>query len=1257
MKLKRSVSYFLVIVLTLFLANFFSVQLTGYSVFHPIKSIFFQGGALGPQANVNYYENFDLRALGSADLGTHKTQNDFSWRVVKGSFDVENVSGYVVLKTTLKNDTKSSIIVTNEKNLYEFNMSFLTGTTWSLPAAAYFYYQNQSNYYIFVYGGAYDSDVSYLVNCGTSCRKGSLYRVLNGKVTLIGYDPLLKVAHNDGDPSKGYANFTVRAAFKQDGLHFLISKKENSSGSIVTESYEFVDNAPPFKDGSFGFGSKGGKWSSAYLDDVFVSAIAPPAGECIDGRKKWCPKVYGVCRGTTITCTNGKWPVCNDSMYLLHNPEYEQTETKCDGLDNDCDFQIDEEWVCIDKNRPSFDGWRVIPIRWKSEFDLGLLGGETEQIAHGFARCQSNPKIIYFNQDVAGLWKSVDGGHSWQKTEGFGLVIPFGQSIEVDPEDCNVVYSFYDNVYNYLAASAEGLYRSTDRGAHWERVLAVPTGYLGGKSRIYKHNIAYDPTSIKPGVGAFRWYAVVQGDGDIYRSENRGTTWSKIYSLNDIFNESFNISSQGDFNRRWPPENMFDGDMNSGSVLSPINGFKVIINFFSPKDIDKIELYQSDYKSSFDIAKGILIEFDNGAPIAYNLSKLPGIQQNVTINRQQVRQMNITITSVYESSNQSVDWGGFREIILFGNGKKLLIDRPRLISEMEIDPINGSKIYVSTELGLFCSKDGAKTFAKCGNFPDGEVSSIEINQKNPNIIYAVLKGKGLYVSYDEAKTFSLLRSGLTEKVFLNPSFPDRIYLIFRDRNIEVSQDGGKTWITQIPILDHTGSLFPPGNWKKTISYGSTGVVPNPKDPDEAVVFSHAAVYKTIDGGRTFRMSSTLFTGFAPSWWMDTIAFDPLNKNRFMTFDNDVGPVFTNTTADYFEVRSYPVWTWLRKDISWTGAYSGDFQPVKGSNTIVASVGDYWRTQLMRTTNAGKNWTLVTTGPGNLSRNLFVAFHRQKPNIVYAGGRISYDAGATFKPINFGKTGSFDIVGMCLTNSDIVYAVSRDGLSVLRSDDAGQTWRDYGTPTAGVKLTGFDSLPTFAIDPVGCNKVYGLLNGDLAVYNGTSWKPLNVLKMVTPSYRNFIRGVAVDPSNPNIIYAESFVGGENFIFRSLDGGQTWQNISYNFPRMGAQALKVNPHTGELFLGSNIGMWIFPSTTPQDDIYYSKAISRPSCYDGIQNGKETGIDSGPVCDNAKSNLNSCTPGQKGNCLLQKGVCAGSKQTCSASGIWPGCSAADY
>ncbi|MCD6496289.1 MAG: hypothetical protein J7K54_03395 [Candidatus Aenigmarchaeota archaeon] len=54
-----------------------------------------------------------------------------------------------------------------------------------------------------------------------------------------------------------------------------------------------------------------------------------------------CELQTGVCYGSTKTCAGvSGWSACGPSDY---GADYEQTETRCDGLDNDCDGQTDED--------------------------------------------------------------------------------------------------------------------------------------------------------------------------------------------------------------------------------------------------------------------------------------------------------------------------------------------------------------------------------------------------------------------------------------------------------------------------------------------------------------------------------------------------------------------------------------------------------------------------------------------------------------------------------------------------------------------------------------------------------------------------------------------------------------------------------------------------------------------------------------------------------------------------------------------------
>jgi len=66
-------------------------------------------------------------------------------------------------------------------------------------------------------------------------------------------------------------------------------------------------------------------------------------GACTNGQTQNCPLQLGVCQGAQQVCSESEWPGCNNSTYLNHNSSYEEgTEVICDGIDNDCDGEVDE---------------------------------------------------------------------------------------------------------------------------------------------------------------------------------------------------------------------------------------------------------------------------------------------------------------------------------------------------------------------------------------------------------------------------------------------------------------------------------------------------------------------------------------------------------------------------------------------------------------------------------------------------------------------------------------------------------------------------------------------------------------------------------------------------------------------------------------------------------------------------------------------------------------------------------------------------
>jgi photosystem II stability/assembly factor-like uncharacterized protein len=496
------------------------------------------------------------------------------------------------------------------------------------------------------------------------------------------------------------------------------------------------------------------------------------------------------------------------------------------------------------------------------------------------------------------------------------------------------------------------------------------------------------------------------------------------------------------------------------------------------------------------------------------------------------------------------------------------------IYQVRTHPADSQKVFVASEKGLFMSTLKGENLTRMEELPEN-VSSVNINPQNPDSIFATVPGDGLYLSADGGLTFDRLKSHDAVRLDMNPGFPEQIYLIGNNRNSLISNNGGKDW-KQLPEATTFPGLGRENGWRRWIDRNLSGIVPNPQDKNEAVFFSRSTLFKTTNGAETIEESATGWTGNAWTWTDNSAAFHPFHPDTFAFFCNDIGTRVSTTGGDWFhESTNSEAGQWYPERIAWYGTYAGDFQPKSGSTTMVAAIGNYFRTQLMRTENLGQTWELITEGNETEEMHLFVRFHTDDPNFVYAGDKYSTDAGKTFQ--NFPFPDQYEepyVIGMCDAYPDVIYALDKPCRVLLRSCDRGQNWEVYSQPDWRFRY--FDPLPTFAADPVNPYKVYTLdRNHDLASFDGEKWTSFNVMQNITgdASY-NYVRNVAVDPNDPDVIYAGMFASGGPIVLRTINGGETWEDISGNLSRMGG-ALKVNPHTGELYRGSMFGTWIFPA----------------------------------------------------------------------------------
>ncbi|HJT18350.1 MAG TPA: glycoside hydrolase, partial [Thermoanaerobaculia bacterium] len=223
-----------------------------------------------------------------------------------------------------------------------------------------------------------------------------------------------------------------------------------------------------------------------------------------------------------------------------------------------------------------------------------------------------------------------------------------------------------------------------------------------------------------------------------------------------------------------------------------------------------------------------------------------------------------------------------------------------------------------------------------------------------------------------------------------------------------------------------------------------------------------------------------------------------------------------------------------------------------------------------------HWRMI--GPFRGGRTRAVTGVAGPPMVLYiaqVNGGIwrSDDAGRTWTPIFDGQpTQSIGAIAVAPGNSNVIYAGSGEGLhrpdlsvgdGVYKSTDAGRTWTHLGLEDA-------QQIPQIAVDPRDPNRVFAAVlghpygpNTNRGVFRstdgGATWK-----RVLYKDENTGANDVAIDPSNPNVVYAamwesrlgptednNEFTGTGGGLFKSTDGGETWTQLKNGFPANAVQ----------------------------------------------------------------------------------------------------------
>ena len=224
--------------------------------------------------------------------------------------------------------------------------------------------------------------------------------------------------------------------------------------------------------------------------------------------------------------------------------------------------------------------------------------------------------------------------------------------------------------------------------------------------------------------------------------------------------------------------------------------------------------------------------------------------------------------------------------------------------------------------------------------------------------------------------------------------------------------------------------------------------------------------------------------------------------------------------------------------------------------------------------ADMRWRNV--GPHRGGRTKSAAGHPNQPYTFYIGvcnGGVwkTTDAGRTWKPV-FDSQGTGSIGSLVVAPSDpnVLYVGSGEGLGrpdlsvgdgVYKSTDAGKTWSHLG-------LRDGQQIPNIAVDPGNANRLFVAVAGhpygpneERGIFRSTDGGQ-SFQKVLFKDVNTGGNDVDIDPTNPNIVYATlweerqgpwenaQWRGTGGGIYKSTDGGSTWKQLTTGLPQSGA-----------------------------------------------------------------------------------------------------------
>jgi photosystem II stability/assembly factor-like uncharacterized protein len=654
--------------------------------------------------------------------------------------------------------------------------------------------------------------------------------------------------------------------------------------------------------------------------------------------------------------------------------------------------------------------------------------------------CASNPKRAYVNVDVGGLYRSDDGGHSWQMLHGnlpahranYGV-----RGVWVDPADQDYVVIATGGRWD----GKQGIFISTDAGQTWKRTHSA--WYWGnGPKRAAGSILVSDPKDSN------RLYTAPIDNGFAI-STDKGKTWQANGQLKGVC-----------------PTAVWVDPVNTNNVWVACTERKVN---FEGKDRD----FQAGFYHSPDFGKTFSKVSDNSIsemvqlpwgkrPLVAILKSDHIIQSNDMGKTWQPLEDGLPIDEEAARKRSSISgsafnaWGVGPDFVLLGarNGDIYRLDnnqtkwshiKPLTIREgnwwgrikpgqwqhygkalgaITVSPVDPNHWFMTDWYAIYQSHDAGKSW-------DLSIDGVEVtvihtitpDPFKPEVVHAGMADNGYIHSENRAVSFYKVGGGPSNVKHVAASYAKEGLIYY------VGPKGHEWLANQLYKSTNHGMKFSACKMKglpDMTDRRCNSVALDPKDPDRLwlavsgkIAPGEGGVYRSDDGGQSFTWDSDAMTGtsfFATSIW-DTGPQLAINENGSMI------AIGSSTRGIYIRQAGAGQWEKFKLDLDDWAKPSCVAASMQAPGIMAVAVRGKG---LYLSSDNGAHFQHVWEGDCS-----YVALDNQLPNRIAIstgdGIALSTDYGQTFSMLDRGLPDRVIRLPLAFSGNRIVVGTAGSGL--------------------------------------------------------------------------------------------------------------------------------------------------------------------------------------------------------------------------------------